>query len=188
VENLSRINHVRSERSSIKLISVGRLSFEKGYDVLLHAIKILLDKGLSIECNILGVGNEEISLKNIVRDLGLIDNVNFLGFIEDPKEFILASDYFVFSSRYDGFPNAVLESLACGIPIIALNSPGGISEIIQHRRNGWLINELSEQGLAEGIECAINFKWDKGAVIESARRYDLPFILSKYEYIFDSVV
>jgi glycosyltransferase involved in cell wall biosynthesis len=111
----------------LELVAAGRLSHEKGFDLLIEAMALATD----VDCRltILGEGPLRDVLETLVRDRGLAGRVCFAGFQKNPYPFFAQAHAFVLSSRYEAFPNAVLEALACGTPVLAVPAPGGIGEV-----------------------------------------------------------
>jgi glycosyltransferase involved in cell wall biosynthesis len=114
-------------QKAIHLVTAGRLSAEKGLDILIEAIALSASKRLKV--TVLGKGPLRASLEELVRCKGLEHQIRFIGFQKNPYAFMARADAFVLSSRHDAFPNAVLEALACGTPVIATPTPGGAGEI-----------------------------------------------------------
>ncbi len=116
-------------------ITVGRFSSEKGYERILT----LLSK---IKCDfhyyIIGDGNMKNILVNIIENLNLTNKVTMLGRQEDVKSFLVKCDVYLFGSYYEGFPNAVLEAMQMGLPIIGFRGVGGQTEIINEPKLGFL--------------------------------------------------
>ncbi len=127
------------QTGGIHLVSVGRLNRQKGYDLLIRAMGDACHEVAGLSLTLVGDGPEEAALKELSRELGLQDAVLFAGHQDNPYPFMAHADLFVSSSRYEGSPNAVLESLACGTPVLAFDSPGGTGEIITEGHNGWLV-------------------------------------------------
>jgi len=123
----------------IHLVSVGRLNRQKGFDLLLRAVAAASRDVAGLSLTLVGDGPEAAALKDLAKELGLQDAVVFAGHRDNPCPFMAHADLFVSSSRYEGSPNAVLESLACGTPVLAFDCPGGTGEIITEGRNGWLV-------------------------------------------------
>ena len=116
------------------LINVGRLHPQKGQDLL---IKIFLEAKKRIHglhLVILGESNShkqyEKDLRQYIKNNHLSDDISFLGFKENPFKYLARSRLFVFPSRYEGFPNALCEAMACGLPVIASDCPSGPREIL----------------------------------------------------------
>jgi glycosyltransferase involved in cell wall biosynthesis len=134
------------------ITAVGRLTPQKGFSYLLKAVRILLSEGTDCRLAILGRGPEEEQLRNLASDLGIEDSVAFLGFQENPYKYLARSSVFVLSSLYEGFPNALLEAVALGIPSAATRCPTGPEEIITDGVDGILVPPADEKALADAIK------------------------------------
>lgn len=141
------------------ILSVGRLVPKKGFDVLLRACRILLDKGLPFACEILGYGPLREDLLGQVAMLGLTDCVTLRGpVLQDAvRESLSRATVFTLASRAtadghcDGLPNVVLEALAARVPVVATRA-GAIPEAIDTGHTGLLVPSDDPQALAEGLE------------------------------------
>jgi len=111
------------------LVSAGRLSREKGFDVLLAALPYVMERFPQAELVVLGEGHLRKDLTEQAARLHVADNVRFLGFQPNPWPYFRHADLFVLASRHEGMPNALLEALALGTPVLATDCPGGIREI-----------------------------------------------------------
>lgn len=110
----------------VQLVAVGRLVPQKGFDRLLHAMAEL---GGESQCTIIGDGPERLALEKQAAQQNLTSRVSFAGFVANPAPMIAAADALVMPSRFEGMPNAALEALALGTPVIATPEAGGIAEI-----------------------------------------------------------
>lgn len=135
----------------IHLVSVGRLTRQKGYDLLLRAVAAASREAAGLGLTLVGDGPEAAALQGLARELGLQDAVVFAGHRDNPCPFMAHADLFVSSSRYEGSPNAVLESLACGTPVLAFDCPGGTGEILSEGRNGWLVPAEDTGAMADRL-------------------------------------
>lgn len=133
---------------------MGRLSAEKGFDLLIRAVDQLLKTGLNVELLIAGEGNEKESLQNLISQLGLEDRIRLLGYRTDTKELFQAMDVFALSSFREGLPNVVLEAMALEVPIAATRV-AGMPRLIQSGENGLLIEPGSVEQLAGALASLI---------------------------------
>ena len=101
------------------VVAVGRLSPEKGFDVLIRAVDQLLETGCDVRLLIAGEGAERSALESLIRELGRADRITLLGHQADPRPLYAAANAFVLSSYREGLPNVVLEAFACGTPVVA---------------------------------------------------------------------
>jgi glycosyltransferase involved in cell wall biosynthesis len=132
------------------VVAAGRLAPEKGFDVLLAAFSQLGPGFPEWRLVILGEGPERPALNVLAKSLGIADRVSFPGWIEEPGEWFATADLFVMSSRYEGFPNALLEAMACGLPVISTECVGS-REIVTHNVDGVLVPLDSAPALAEAM-------------------------------------
>ncbi len=109
-----------------RFVAAGRLTRQKGFDRLIEAMAGLDEDD---HVTILGAGPEETALKRRVAELGLEARVTFAGFVAEPWPWFAGADAFLLPSRWEGMPNAALEALACGTPVIATPEAGGIAEV-----------------------------------------------------------
>lgn len=125
---------------SIKLIvSVGRLHPQKDFLTLLKAFEVLSRKNSQVRLLVLGEGAERPSLESFVREKLLHDLVEFIGFKENPFPYIRRADVFALSSRWEGFGNVIIESFACGTPVVLSDCPGGPAFITRGGKLGRLV-------------------------------------------------
>ena len=128
-EPLSR--REESEFAGKKLVvTAGRLTGQKGQKHLLKVVKILKEQGFPVRLVILGEGELHSMLEKTAEELGIRDSVYMPGFVKNPNKYIARADVFVMSSLYEGFCNAILEALACGVPVISTDHETGAREIL----------------------------------------------------------
>tara|TARA_B110000211_G_scaffold234517_1_gene304534 strand:- start:1586 stop:2707 length:1122 start_codon:yes stop_codon:yes gene_type:complete len=169
-------------KTGINVLSVGGLSKVKGFDKLIQASTLLES---NYHLTIMGEGKEENNLINLVKKLGLEDRVTFIGFKNNPYKYMRQADVLVLSSKYEGFPNVLLEANVCGTPVVAFNCPGGVAEIIENGVNGFLVENQNIEKLASTIIDAVHFDFDSLIIKQLAyERYEAQQQVSKYENIF----
>ena len=110
-------------------ISVGRLNKGKNQEMLLRVFKELKKK--KIRLYIFGVGELDSYLKNIIVQLNIDNQVFLKGFSNDIFSYLKGADAFLFGSNHEGFPNVLVEAMACGLPIVSTNCPSGPNEIME---------------------------------------------------------
>ena len=138
-----------------QLLAVGRLSREKGFDLLLHALAVVRERFPDVKLILVGAGHEEQALKSLCRQLGIEDAVGFAGHVDPPYAFFARTTLFVLPSRHEGLPNALLEAAAAGLPIVATPASGGVVDLLSGRPGAWLAPEISAEALAATIVAAL---------------------------------
>ncbi|MBW8308954.1 MAG: glycosyltransferase family 4 protein [Candidatus Paracaedibacteraceae bacterium] len=119
------------------IISVGRLIPSKGFDSLIQAFGKIAHDFPKIHLTLYGEGEERRNLEKLVSELNLKDRIDLPGLVQDVQAKLAKADLFIFPSHYEGFPNALCEAMAAGLPIIASNCSGNI-DVIQDGVNGRL--------------------------------------------------
>ncbi|MEG1197965.1 MAG: glycosyltransferase, partial [Algoriella sp.] len=165
INRLKEENIEQGNNTSYKnIVSIGNLSQRKGFDLLLNVFSYL--KNEPIKLTIFGDGPDKEQLLIQKNDLQL-DNVSFFGKVNNPFPFVKQADLFILSSRYEGFPNVLLEAGACGTYSLANNAPGGINEIIQEGVNGEIYDINDTEGFASRIKQILNKSYQKEKIITS---------------------
>jgi glycosyltransferase involved in cell wall biosynthesis len=171
------------------LLAVGRLSREKGFDLLLRALAIVREQIPYAGLAIAGAGPEEAALKAQCRDLGLEGAVRFAGRVDHPAAYFPGASAFVLSSRHEGLPNALLEAAAGGLPIVALPASQGVVDLLRGRPGVWLATIVSADALASSLIEALES-------LSPGQRFDHAFIdpfridraIRAYEDLIDAVL
>ena len=169
------------EKNNLKLISVGRLTFQKDFLTLLKAIKICKKK--NIELIILGKGNQLNELRNFCANNNISSKVKFLGYKTNPYKYINQADIFILTSIFEGSPNVLIEALYLNKFIISTDCPTGPREILENGKYGTLIKIGNFSSLAKEIE---KFKFNKRtnmkiqSLKKSLYKYDKDLNCEKY--------
>jgi glycosyltransferase involved in cell wall biosynthesis len=132
------------------LVAAGRLSREKGFDLLIEALAKC--DGRRPRLTLLGEGPLRPALEQLARQRGVADWVRFVGFQKNPYPFFVQADAFVLSSRCEASPMVVLEALACGTPVIATPCPGGVAEIARLAGGVLLASAVDAESLSVAIK------------------------------------
>jgi glycosyltransferase involved in cell wall biosynthesis len=104
---------------------------------------------------IAGAGPQHTALKAQSEALGLTAAVRFAGNVDRPEIFFPGASAFVLSSRHEGLPNALLEAAACGLPIVAVPSSGGVSDLLEHQCGTWLAKQITADALSATLQSAL---------------------------------
>jgi len=164
------------------LVTAGRLSREKGFDLLLAAMPSVLEHFPQTRLTLLGEGPLAAVLNAQSRQLGLSEVVDFPGFQHNPWRYFRHANLFVLPSRYEGLPNALLEALAVGTPVVATDCPGGLREIQACCKQIVLVPPEDPRALAEAIVKACNrTKTERESPKENLSSYDVDRVIEKYE-------
>ncbi|MDB9940943.1 glycosyltransferase [Candidatus Pelagibacter sp.] len=182
--SLNKIISMSEEKSSIKLdnkyfniISVGRLAYEKDYKTAILSIAKLKKKIKNIRYYILGDGDLREELLKYSNSLDLNVNIIFVGHLENPYSIMKNTNVLLLTSLYEGFSNAILESLALNVPVVATDSPGGNKEIISNGENGFLVKVGDSDDIAQKL---MLIKEQKNYNIDVSK-FEINFIANEYE-------
>lgn len=142
----------RQDTSPIRLIAIGRLEPEKGFERLLHSLgELARDEDVRAwQLKILGSGSESVKLATLAREQGIANRVEFCGWVDAVWPQLAQCDVFVLPSIYEGFPSAMLEAMAGGLAVIAVDAGGGVRAAIRHDQNGWIV-ENNATALTAGL-------------------------------------
>lgn len=181
-----------SYTKKIKMIACGRLAKQKNYPLLIKALGKLKDKGCNdFELFIMGEGPDEKILKRMISDYGLTENIRLIGFRSNPYAYMRQADLFILSSLWEGFGHVVVESMACGTPVLATDCPHGPREILKDGEYGWLVpnNDLHQLSIKLGN---LMHEHDKirqmsNKVYDRARDFDVKNIIRQYESVFREI-
>lgn len=148
--------NISFQKNFINIITVARLSYEKGIDLAINSCKILVDKGYKIKWYVLGDGNEREKLEKLIENNKLQSNFTLLGIKENPYPFIRAADIYVQPSRYEGKSIAIDEAKILQKPIIVTNFETAKDQI-SNGKNGIIVGN-DEEEVTRGIETFIKNK------------------------------
>ena len=136
-----------------RILTVGRISSEKGQFVAIHALKFLIDKGYHVRWYFIGEGSDLEHCKNEVERLGLSEDVSFLGTKLNPYSYMRDCDIYMQPSRHEGFCITLAEALCFGNPIVSTDFTGA-REQLKDRENGFVVG-MGAEDIANGIENAM---------------------------------
>lgn len=170
------------------VVSMGRLTELKGFDILLKAHAAVLKSGLRHHLLILGEGPLQKSLNDLALELGVAETVFMPGFVANPIPWLKRSQLFVLSSRLEGLPTVLLEAMAAGVPVIATDCPSGPAEILAGGEYGVLVPREDPQALAGAMISLLSDQEKLSTYIEKARRRVLDYSPEKITAQWDKLI
>ena len=186
-----KIDHPWFKEKVPLLLSVGRLSEQKGFRYLLEAIKIL-EKDLVVRLIIIGEGRLKRSLIKQAESLSIKERVEILSPKSNPFPYMANADILVCPSLYEGLSNVILEALALGIPVISTDHNHGAGEIIENNKNGILVPVGDPGALAESIKKLSSDKAKKSKIKNEAKKriesFSMEKLGSRYEAFFNKIL
>ena len=178
--------------SSKRIISIGNLITVKGYDLLISAWALIAQRYPEWSLDIFGKGELHNDLQNQVNCLMLTNSIRLAGTTKDVKSELKKSSFYVMSSRSEGLPMVLIESITCGLPIVAFDCETGPREIIQDNDCGILVENGNVEKLALNIERMIldtELRKEMSIkALEKSKKYELTYIMEKWEKIFQELV
>jgi glycosyltransferase involved in cell wall biosynthesis len=182
-------NSQESSSTGQHLLAVGRLSREKGFDLLLQALAVVRERFPNADLTIAGAGSQEAALKHLASDLGLGAAVRFAGYVTQPAAYFTGATLFVLSSRHEGMPNALLEAAAGGLPIVAMPSSQGVVDLLDGQPGVWLAAEISAPALAASLLAALkSLQPDERFTHTWIEEFRLERVLEAYECLIDAAL
>lgn len=152
------------------LIGMGRLESQKGFDLLIRAFSDCHVHHPQWHLVIVGEGQERGRLLEFARDCGVGAQVHFPGLSQSPRQWLQQADLFVLSSRYEGFPNVLLEAMACGLPVVSFACPSGPDEIIRDGEDGVLVKNGDIRELGRTLDTLMGDNARRAELGDNARR------------------
>jgi GalNAc-alpha-(1->4)-GalNAc-alpha-(1->3)-diNAcBac-PP-undecaprenol alpha-1,4-N-acetyl-D-galactosaminyltransferase len=189
VSSENRVTQVlgRSERT---VAAMGRLGHEKGFDLLLQAFARCAGRRQNWSLMIIGEGDERPRLEAMARDLGIKDRVLMPGRSKHPFPILRTADLFVLPSRLEGFPMALVEAMACGLPVICTDFPSGARDIVRDGIDAIVVPPNDVKALGEALDRLMEDPAERqrlGArAIEVADRFSLGTVMSMWNRLLRS--
>ena len=160
------------------VLGVGRLTRQKGFDVLVHAFALARQRR-ACRLMLLGDGEDREALERLARELGVHDEVALPGFAANPFAYMARAGTFVLSSRWEGLPNALIQAMALGVPAVATDCPSGSTEVLAGSARATLVPVGDSEAMAAAIVTALSA--GRGPQPEAwRRRYLLDDVARRY--------
>ena len=148
-------------KDNLVFVAAGRLTHQKGFDLLIEAVSKLKKSPRPFSILIAGTGKDRDQLTNQIEKNQLVDKIKLIGFQEDLDSILQSADFVIMPSRQEGMPNVVMEGMALGRPVLAANV-NGVPELMDHMKNGYIFEPLNVNAITQAIEFAIeNHKSEK---------------------------
>ncbi len=167
------------EKDKPVVLGIGRLTEQKDFATAIKAIKLLKDKGFCVRYVILGEGPKREELTRLIRELNLQEDVKLIGFKKNPYKYLARADLFLLSSKWEGSPNALVEAMALGVPVVSTNCRSGPDEIL---KNG--IAPLVKVGdpfeMAQAIIKVLNAPPSKKALFKAVEDFSFEKNVERY--------
>jgi glycosyltransferase involved in cell wall biosynthesis len=170
---------LEAHRDGHRVIAIGRLELQKGFDMLLRAFAQCAQGHPDWTLKIIGDGSERERLQALARVLQISDRVDWQLPAKEPEKELRRSDLFVLSSRYEGLPMVLLEAMACGLPVVSFDCPSGPKEIIRDGEDGLLVRANDIDALAQAIRHLMSSEGERKRLGENATRIVERFGLAK---------
>lgn len=182
---------IGTSKESGRIIAVGRLEPQKRFDRLIDAFSLIAYQNPSWYIDIYGEGNDKECLQRQIAEKGLTKQIYLKGVTSDVYSEYERSQFFVFSSDYEGFGLVLVEAMACGIPCVSTDCPFGPSDIIEDNVDG-LLCKMDVKDLAEKMEWMITHEKERKEMGIQARqsvaRYRKKIIMQEWEKAYLSVI
>lgn len=174
------------------LLSVGRLSYQKNYRVLLEAFTLIADKQPEWDLTIVGEGDHRDRLEAFIEKNGLKNRVNLVGYSRNTEKYYQKAHLFCLPSLWEGFPNALAEAMSHGLPSVGFEECAGVSDLIEPEKTGLLAKgQNNAQTLMESID-ALMANNNRRALMgqnakEKIKEFTPKLVYDKWEQLFTDV-
>ncbi len=164
------------------ILCVGRLTYQKGFDLLITAWARVAQQVPDWKIVIVGSGEDELMLKQMAKDFAVEDSIVFAGQQKDMDQFYRQASFFCMSSRFEGLPMVLLEAQSYGLPIVAFDCDTGPADLIENKKNGILVDHLNVHELGEALFKVINSSQ------ESYKKFSKKTFIKSKDFYLDKIV
>lgn len=182
----------KSSLQSKRIITIGRYTYQKGYDMLLKAWSIVEKQHPDWSLAIYGMGDRK-PFEDQIQALGIDENrIQLNGPVDDVSREYLNSSIFALTSRFEGFGLVIIEAMSCGVPVVAFSCKMGPDEIITNGEDGYLVSVGDVNGLANKLCSLIENQELRNqfgkAAYENSQRYSIVEVANQWKCLFDDLV
>lgn len=153
---IEEVDDIECNIKSKQIISVGRLTYQKGFDMLCDVAKVVLKDNKGWKWLILGDGEDKDKLRSKIKEYGLENKLILKGNVSNVEEYYKNSSLYVMTSRFEGLPMTLLEAKTYKLPIVSFNCLTGPSEIVKNNINGYLINPENVEAMSNKLNMLMN--------------------------------
>ncbi len=176
----SSLNHPWFEKNSPPVfLAVGRLTEQKDFSTLIKAFALVRKRRLA-RLIILGEGEARAELEELIKILGINEDVSLPGFTDNPYAYMYNSNAFILSSRWEGLPTVLIEAMACGCPVVATDCPSGPKEILEAGKYGELVSIGDVTALSEAMLNVLDNPINSEILAERTQDFSFDKAVSKY--------
>jgi glycosyltransferase involved in cell wall biosynthesis len=181
----------QNRADAMEIVAAGRLVKQKGFDILIGSFALIAASHPGWSLTIYGDGPDRASLEAQIRALGLDDRVSLPGVTNDLASALAKAGLFVLASRYEGYPNVLVEALAASCPVVATNCPGAVAEILGNGKYGLLAPCEDKHALAAALTRAISDPGVREGLSAQAREavsgLDVDLVARRWLALFESL-
>jgi glycosyltransferase involved in cell wall biosynthesis len=164
------------------VVAAGKLKPQKDFATLLEAFARVRTQ-VPVRLVILGEGDERAALEQRAARLGIGEDIDMPGYVENPYNYFRRAAVFVLSSAWEGLPNVLIEAMACGCPVVATDCPSGPREILAGGRVGRLVPVADAGRMADAIRQTLAAPVPREVFVEQAKRYTYELAVEGYESV-----
>jgi len=187
-----KVQKVSQEKETIKkenyFLCIGRLENQKAFEYAIRSFSEFSKHNGNYRLKIIGKGSLKDYLHNVAKHEKIDDKVDFLGFQQNVIPFYQKAEATLLTSRFEGFPNVLIESITLGTPIISFDCPSGPKEIIKNGINGYIVKDKDIGEFSEKMKKIINNRLDSQMISSSANKYYIENIILEWEKIFNNII
>ena len=176
----SRFIAIKQHRNSRPtLITIGTLNTNKNHCLAIEVLKHIIDEGLPVHLIIVGDGPERNELHYLVKNLGLDQQVQFTGSVDNPEYFLEQADLYIHTTKSEAFGLTILEAMAAGLPVVCTDG-GGNRDLIRNGENGFILDTEKPEELADKIEYLLKNAEQRIRMGSNAQRFAQDYHIQAY--------